>query len=323
MTLSIVTGSNGFIGSHLVDELVNRGEQVICFDKQFDNLAHHTTSQVHKIYCDVTKSDIRIPKVDCIYHLAALSNIIPSISNPRDYYETNVTGTFNMLEAAQLAGVKKFVYAASASCYGISYPMKDGNFIARSEDDECFPAYPYALTKYLGEQLVMHYGKVYGMEVVSLRIFNCYGNRSLTKNAYGAMFNTFMAQKCQGKPFTVIGDGTQSRDFVYVDDVVEAFVLAAQKGTGIYNCGTGSPTSINRICEIIGGPVVNIPDRAGEPHCIYADNGKLRSLGWEPKTTIEAGIALMTHNLGYWKDAVVFSPEMIEKEVSEWQKHLA
>lgn len=301
----IVTGGLGFIGSHLVDALKTRGRNVRVIDMH-DNIR------------------VPLPKmlfmgIDTVYHLAALSNIIPSITHPRDYFETNVDGTFNVLEAARLAGVRKIVYAASASCYGknVSKPRKP-----TSENEICDPAYPYALTKYLGEQLVMHYGKVYGMNVVSLRIFNCYGQRSLTKSTYGAMFNTFLAQKANGKPLTIVGDGTQSRDFVYVDDVVEAFILAAEKGSGIYNLGTGKSTTINRVAELIGGEGIHIPERSGEPHCIYADNTKLKSLGWQPKWSIERGIGEMLENLDYWKSAKIWEPEAIEKETREWQKCL-
>lgn len=299
---SIVTGGAGFIGSHLVAALGKRGERAHVMDRPVFDIREPLDRQKFK-------------DVDTVYHLAALSNIIPSITDPRSYYETNVTGTFNVLEAARLAGVKKFVYAASASCYG-------QNGIRRNEYDECHPAYPYALTKYLGEQLVMHYGKVYGMDVVSLRIFNCYGPKSLTKSAYGAMLNTFLAQKANGKPMTIIGDGTQSRDFVYVDDVVEAFILAAEEGAGIYNVGTGVPTSINRICEIIGGATVRIPQRSGEPHCIYANNTRLEQLGWQPKVTIEEGISLMMENLNYWKDAKIWELETISEETKEWERCL-
>lgn len=309
----VVTGSSGFIGSHLVEALESRGREVKRIDKPSYDIREHLGKHVFK-------------DVDTVYHLAALSNIIPSITHPRDYYETNVTGTFNVLEDARLAGVRKIVYAASASCYGtepswygIAQPLKS----KFKENNDCNPAYPYALTKYLGEQLVMHYGKVYGMDVVSLRIFNCYGNRSLTKSAYGAMFNTFLAQRANMKSLTIVGDGTQSRDFVYVDDVVEAFILAAEKGNGIYNIGTGVPTTINKIGKIIGGDSIFIPERPGEPHCIYADNARLTSLGWEPKINIERGIGKMLENLNYWRNAKVWELEAIETETREWNKCLA
>lgn len=308
MSFDIVTGGQGFIGSHLCDALRKRGRCVEVIDIK--------TLRLQSPGIEKPINPEKFHGCDTVYHLAALSNIIPSITNPRDYYETNVTGTFNVLEAARLAGVKKFVYAASASCYGKDYTED------RNEDDLCTPAYPYALTKYLGEQLVMHYGKVYGMNVVSLRIFNCYGPKSLTKSAYGAMFNTFLAQKANNRPMTIIGDGTQARDFIYVDDVVEGFIIAAEKGAGIYNCGTGNATSINQVCKAIGGTVVHVPERAGEPHCIYADNRKLRSLGWEPKITVEEGISLMMKHLDYWKSAKVWEPDTIAQEIKEWQSCL-
>lgn len=303
MTISCVTGGNGFIGSHLAHEIRNRGNIV--------KIADLAGVDVRE---PLYKSDFK--NIDTVYHLAALSNIIPSIINPRDYYETNVTGTFNVLEAARLAGVKKFIYAASASCYGKS-PA-----IPTWEQSPPSPKYPYALTKYLGEQIVMHYGEVYGMDVVSLRIFNCYGNNSLTKSAYGAMFNTFMAQKANNKPLTIIGNGEQSRDFIYVDDVVEAFILAAQHGKGIINVGTGKPTSINRIAEIVGGPKTHIPERSGEPHSIYADITRLKALGWKESVSIEQGIEKMLANIDYWKNAKIWEPENIAKETEMWEKCL-
>lgn len=298
--MDVLTGSEGFIGGHLKKALLST--------RDIFTLDLNAT-----IPMDIRKPVLALGSVDTIYHLAALSNIIPSITNPRDYYETNVTGTFNVLEAARLAGARKFVYAASASCYGET-PARPVH-----ENSLCNPAYPYALTKYLGEQLVMHYGKVYGMDVVSLRLFNVYGPRSLTKSAYGAMFNTFLAQKANGKPLTIVGDGTQSRDFTYVDDVVDALILAAEKGAGIINVGTGKPTSINRVAEIIGGETVSIQERGGEPYYIYADNTKLKALGWEPKTSIEQGIANMMENLDYWKNAKVWEPDAIAEQTKEWQ----
>lgn len=299
MTFDIVTGALGFIGSHLMAALRKAGRDIKAWDMEHD----------------VRQPLFPLVGCDTVYHLAALSNIIPSISHPRDYYETNITGTLNILEAARLGGVRKFIYAASASCYGL-----DGEYC--DEDDICSPQYPYALTKYLGEQLVLHYGKVYGIEVVSLRIFNAYGPNSLTKSAYGAMFNTFLAQKANGKPLTIIGDGTQGRDFVYVDDVVSAFQITAEKGNGIYNCGTGIPTPIKQVAEIIGGERCEIQERYGEPRCIYANNSKLRRIGWSPKTDIGTGVKIMMENLDYWKGAKVWDPSSIEMETATWQKYL-
>lgn len=303
--IDIVTGGCGFIGSHLVDSLRARGRDVFVIDLKSPTPI------------DITGGMFELPAdIDTFYHLAGLSNIIPSISHPRDYYDTNVTGTLNMLEYAMANGCKKFVYAASASCYGKSeMPAK--------EEDACFAHYPYALTKYMGEQLVMHWSQVYKLPAASLRIFNAYGPRSLTKNAYGAMFNTFLAQKANGKPLTIVGDGTQSRDFIYVDDVVEAFILAAQKGSGIYNLGTGNPTTVKKVAELIGAERRRIAERGGEPHTIFADNTRLKSLGWEAKVSIEQGIGRLLENLEYWKDAKVWEPDAIAEETKEWSKWLA
>lgn len=299
--IDIVTGANGFIGKHMVAALEAKGRNVVKFD----------------LPADIRKPITLVPdKIDTIYHFAGLSNIVPSIKNPRDYYEANTTGTFNLIEAARLAGCRKFVYAASSGCYGQN-PVPP-----ISESHSCNPHQPYALTKYLGEQIVMHYGKVYGMAVASLRIFNAYGNGCLTKTTCPSMLNIFLAQKANGKPLTIVGNGTQSRDWVYVDDAVKAFMLVAESGAGIYNLATGIPTSVNRIAEILGGDAVHVPERGGEPHCIYGNNSRLRELGWEPGVSIEEGLALMLENLDYWKNEKVFTADGIQGETAEWEKRL-
>src|SRR5205814_2657722 len=181
--------------------------------------------------------------------IAALADIVPSIQNPAAYHKSNVDGTLSVLEASRKHGVKRFVYAASSSCYGIPdvYPTPETAPIR--------PQYPYALTKNLGEQMAMHWGQVYKLPVVSVRFFNVYGPRSRTSGTYGAVFGVFLAQKLKGKPFTVVGDGTQTRDFTFVTDVVDACaVAAASKASGeIFNVGSGKPTSVNRIVELLGG----------------------------------------------------------------------
>ena len=174
--------------------------------------------------------------VDWVFHLAGLADIVPSIENPDAYFASNVIGTYNIAQLAKEAFVKKVIYAASSSCYGIPtiYPTP--------ETAECNPKYPYALTKYLGEQILMHWHEVYNLPVTSLRLFNVYGPRARTSGTYGAVFGVFLAQKLAGKPFTLVGDGTQTRDFTFVSDVAKAFLASAKSPkTGlILNVGSGN-----------------------------------------------------------------------------------
>jgi UDP-glucose 4-epimerase len=184
------------------------------------------------------------------------------------------------------------------------------------------PRYPYALTKCIAEQYVLHWGAVYGLPVVSLRLFNVYGPRARTTGAYGAVFGVFLAQKLAGRPFTLVGDGTQTRDFTFVTDVVEAMVLAAEadvEGT-VMNVGTGTAQSITRLIELLGGgEVVRLPKRPGEPDCTLADITLIqRRLGWRPKTSFEEGVRTMLAHIEAWRDAPVWTPAAIETATREW-----
>ena len=324
----MVTGGAGFIGSHLVERLLGDGHEVTVLDNlsngRLENLSpvsSHPALTFEQM--DVSDHD-RITRffagVEWVFHLAGLADIVPSIENPRDYHQANVNGTISVLEAARTAGVGKFVYAASSSCYGIpaSYPTL--------ETAEARPQYPYALTKYLGEQLVLHWGQVYGLPVTSLRLFNVYGPRSRTSGTYGAVFGVFLAQKLAGKPFTVVGDGTQTRDFTYVSDVVDAFVGAATssvRGT-IFNVGSGQTYSINRLVQLLGdGQIAYIPKRPGEPDCTFADTRKIgRELGWTPKVSLEEGVARMLEHIDHWRDAPVWDPTTISDATRVWFTHL-
>ena len=226
----VVTGGAGFIGSHLVDRLLDDGHKVVV-DRQFRHWASRKSRTaragsppVKIVRADVTDLEAIKPHfdgIDWVFHLAALADIVPSIESPIPYHRANVDGTVNVLEAARHANVRRFVYAASSSCYGIPdvYPTP--------ESAETRPMYPYALSKYLGEQCVMHWCQVYKLPAVSLRLFNVFGPRHRTTGTYGAVFGVFMAQKLAGKPFTVVGDGEQTRDFTFVSDVADAFVTAA------------------------------------------------------------------------------------------------
>lgn len=318
---SIVTGGAGFIGSHLVDALLKRGDEVNVIDicKSPKNLPQFH-DYLNYIYADIRHSGIFDEIPDCIFHLAAIADIVPSIENPAEYFHANVTGTLNILEAARKSGCKKFIYAASASCYG------DTPLIPTAEYSPNKPQYPYALTKYLGEQLVMHWSKVYGIPAISLRLFNVYGPRSRTNGTYGAMFGTFLAQLANEKPLTIVGDGTQGRDFIYISDVVDAMLIAADSDKlGIYNIGTGKPTSVNRIVELLGAKeTVNIPKRPGEPDITCADISKIKKdLNWEPKVSIEEGVAELLEHVDSYKNAPVWVAATIEKATSEWFRRLA
>ncbi len=324
----LVTGGAGFIGSHLVDRLAKDGHEVIVLDNfatgRSENLAkHYGSPNLNLQQIDITdREDIQphFRDVDWVFHLAALADIVPSIRQPMDYHQVNVDGTVNVLEAARLAGVKRFIYTASSSCYGIP------DIIPTPETATIKPEYPYALTKYLGEQYVLHWGKVYQLGVLSLRLFNVYGLRSRTSGAYGAVLGVFLAQKLHNKPFTVVGDGTQARDFTFVTDVVNALVMAAESDVSneVLNVGSGNTYSVNRLVELLGGDVVYIPKRPGEPDCTQADISKIRKmLGWEPKVSFEEGIKIVLEHIDWWQEAPVWTPETIQEATEEWFRYLS
>ena len=319
----VVTGGAGFIGSHLVDRLLQDGHNVLVLDNLssgcMENLSsHRSNDRLRVVEVDVAKfENIRdyFEGATWVFHLAALADVVPSIQNPLKYHASNVDGTVSALEAARKAGVKRFIYAASSSCYGIPdiYPTPETASIKME--------YPYALTKYLGEQYVLHWGKVYSLPVVSLRLFNVYGPRARTSGTYGAVFGIFLAQKLNSKPFTVVGDGTQSRDFIFVTDAVDAFINAAESDVKneVLNVGSGNTYSINYLVELLGGNVVHIPERPGEPRCTHADITQIRRmLGWGPNVPFEDGVRIVLDNIDYWKDAPLWTPEMISEATKEW-----
>lgn len=325
--ISLVTGGCGFIGSHIVDKLLNEGHTVKVIDNfttgRPSNLAHHNGNTRLTVYhMDIrNKGDIEpiFKNVDYVFHMAALADIVPSIQMPWEYYSSNVLGTFNVLECAKEAGVKKLVYAASSSCYGIpdEYPTK--------ETADIRPQYPYALTKRLGEETVLHWGQVYGLPVITLRLFNVYGVRSRTSGTYGAVFGVFLAQKLAGLPFTVVGTGEQTRDFTYVTDVAEAFFSAANSNivNRTYNVGSGGTYSVNYLCELLGGDIIHIPKRPGEPDCTYADTSRIcTELGWRPQVTLKEGVRRILDNIEYWREAPVWTPDKIKEATSDWFKFL-
>jgi UDP-glucose 4-epimerase len=259
-------------------------------------------------------------EVDWVFHLAALADIVPSIENPDSYFSANVIGSYNVAKLSTKYGVNRLLYAASSSCYGIPtvYPT--------AESAPCNPEYPYALTKYLGEQIMIHWNRVYGLPVTCLRLFNVYGPRARTSGSYGAVFGVFLAQKLAGKPFTVVGDGSQTRDFTYVSDVSSAFIAAAKNTDAGYvlNVGSGSSYSVNEVISHLDGPVVNIPKRPAEPDVTFADISRIKEvLGWQPQVTLESGIRQMLEKIQDWSDAPVWEPETIAAATSSWFRYLA
>jgi len=327
MPRALVTGGAGFIGSHMVDLLLAEGFEVRVIDNlatgHVENLAHHrgdprlAFEQVDM--CDVPAGASIFDGLDFVFHFGGIGDIVPSIERPVAYIRANVNGTIAMLEGSRRAGVGKFVYAASSSCYGLAD-------VPTAETAPIRPEYPYALSKYLGELSALHWAQVYNLPAVSIRMFNVYGPRVRTTGAYGAVFGVFLAQKANGRPLTVVGDGTQRRDFVYVTDVARAFLMAARSDyTGeIFNLGAGNPQSVNRLVELIGGSVAHVPKRPGEPECTWADIGKItRCLGWKPLVPFEDGVGRMLADLGAWASAPVWTPESIAAATGKWFTYLS
>jgi UDP-glucose 4-epimerase len=235
-----------------------------------------------------------------------------------EYMSANVHGTVHMLDCARNAGVNKFVYAASSSCYGLASTPT-------SENHPIDTKYPYALSKFQGEQAALHWHTVYKLPVNSIRIFNAYGTRSRTSGAYGAVFGVFLKQKLAKKPYTIVGDGSQARDFLYVTDVARAFYAAAstdQVGR-IYNLGAGKPQSVNRLVELLGGEKTYIPKRPGEPDCTWADITRAKQeLSWSPEISFEEGVAKIVANIDYWKNAPLWEPDSIANATKTWFEYM-
>ena len=318
MVKSLVTGGAGFIGSNLVDQLVKKKHKVIVLDNfstgRRSNLSHQTKKNVKIIKVDISSNknlDKYFNDVDYVFHLAGIADIVPSIENPNKYFKSNVVGTLNVVQAAKKANIKKFIYAASASCYGIpdKFPTK--------ENTKTDPMYPYAFTKWQAEELIMHWAKIYNFPAISFRFFNAYGPRSRTSGAYGAAFGVFLAQRLANKPLTIVGSGNQTRDFIHVYDLVSGIIKAAlsKKAGKIYNIGSGKEVKINKIIKLIGGRKVHIPKRPGEPNRSLADISKIKKdLDWQPKIKIEEGVKNLLSKIHYWKDAPIWTPKSIKKE---------
>tara|TARA_B110000914_G_scaffold222040_1_gene234838 strand:- start:222 stop:1202 length:981 start_codon:yes stop_codon:yes gene_type:complete len=319
---SIITGGAGFIGSHLSEKLISLGHKVVVVDNFV--VGKKKNIKIIKDKIEIVNKDIRnydsikdlFKNVDYVFHLAALADIVPSIENPDDYFSTNVQGTYNVLKASVENKVKRFIYSASSSCYGIpkKYPTP--------ENEKISPLYPYALTKRMGEELVVHFSKVYKLNTTSLRFFNVYGPRARTSGTYGAVFGVFLAQKIAKKPLTIVGNGNQRRDFTYVSDIVDAIIKTSKSKNlsgKIYNVGSGKTVSINRIAKLLGGKKIFIPKRPGEPDVTFANIKMIKKeVNWKPKISIEKGVNIILKSINDWKDAPVWTPEKIKKATKKW-----
>lgn len=323
----IVTGGCGFIGSHMTDRLLREGHDVIVIDNMSTGRRKNLDHVTGNSRLTIIEADINDPStfqfyngISTVFHLAALADIVPSIENPVAYYQSNVNGTMSVMEASRKNNVNRIIYAASSSCYGIPdyYPTPESALIR--------PQYPYALTKYLGEEICLHWAQVYKMNITSMRFFNVYGPRSRTSGTYGAVFGVFLAQKLNNKPFTIVGDGTQTRDFTFVTDVADACYTASLRDDvsgQVFNVGSGNTYSVNHLVELLGGEKIFIPKRPGEPDCTFADVKKISSiLEWKAKVTFEEGVAQMLQHIEYWREAPVWEPVSIQKATEGWFKYL-
>lgn len=333
MKTFLLTGGAGFIGSYLaerIQENLSNDDKLIIIDNlssgRKTNIQHIlnddriTFFELDINQIDSIKNDIP-KKIDFVFHLAGLADIVPSIDNPRTYFQSNVQGTISLLEFLRGLSepIQKLVYAASSSCYGIpnEFPTK--------ENSELKPEYPYALTKLQGEELILHWGKIYKLPVISLRLFNVYGPRARTSGTYGAVFGVFMAQINAGVPLTIVGDGSQSRDFTFVTDVAEAFWTAAQSDrmNEVYNVGSDNHYKILDLVKLLNHEFCHIPKRPGEPDITFADISKIKEhIGWHPKVSFTKGVQKMIENIKLFSDAPVWTPELIEMETKSWFKSL-
>lgn len=324
--IAVVTGGAGFVGSHMVDLLVSKGFSVRAIDNLTGGREANLAGQANNPDVTLDTRDIRALGEDdalfkdaqLVFHFAGIGDIVPSIEHPTEYMDVNVQGTVKVLEAARTAKVKKLVYAASSSCYGLAQTPT-------SETNPIDLQYPYALSKYLGEVSVMHWHRVYGLPANAVRLFNAYGPRSRTSGAYGAVFGVFLRQKLANKPFTVVGDGTQRRDFIYVSDVVRGFYAAADTEVSgeAFNIAADNPQSINRLVELLGGEKTYVPKRPGEPDCTWGDISKARRmLDWAPEMTFEQGVANVVRDIEYWRDAPLWDEKSITTATKSWFHYL-
>ena len=298
----IVTGGAGFIGSNLVDLLIEEGHEVHVIDNFSSGKKENCNEKAQYFELDISDSnnyeDLKniLLGSSGVFHLAALPRVQESIDNPLHFEKNNTLSTINILKACADSNVKRLVYSASSSAYGntIQLPSK--------EEDPVDPISPYAMQKYYGEIACRMFANVYGVETVSLRYFNVYGERQSLEGAYALVMCVFARQRLNNEPLTIRGDGEQRRDFTHVKDIAKANILAMHSemvGNGeVINIGNSDNRSVNQIANMIGGPTVNV-DPVVEPRETLADNSKARNLlGWKPTIIIEEWVPKYKEELG-------------------------
>ena len=296
MTKSLVTGGAGFIGSNLVDRLLELGHEVVVIDNEYSD-AHeqfywNDKSQNYKY--DIRDYENTRPLydgVDYVFHIAAEARIQPAIENPIEAVSINSVGTCTVLQCAREAGVNRVMYSSTSSGYGLNLTPN-----IETQPDDCLN--PYSVSKVNGEKLCKMYTSLYGLQTVCFRYFNVYGERQPLRGQYAPVIGIFLRQRAAGEPLTIVGDGNQRRDFTYVGDVVSANILAATTEVDsnsfgqVYNVGTGTNYSVNQIARMFDHETVNITPRPGEARVSLANNQKLRkTFGWEPTMKLEDWLA--------------------------------
>jgi len=293
MTLSLVTGGAGFIGSHIVEQLIGLGHEVVVVDNEYsDNEKFHWRDDTYNVNIDITDKALKnaFTNVDYVFHLAAEARIGPAIENPVNAVNINTIGTCNVLQCARDAGVKKVMYSSTSSGYGLNPSPND-----ETQPDDCLN--PYSVSKVAGEKICKMYTDLYGLKTVIFRYFNVFGERAPKKGQYAPVIGIFLRQRAAGEKLTIVGDGEQRRDFVYVKDVANANIMAALSNADdeaygqVYNVGSGKNYSVNDIASFISDDTINIPPRVGEARDSLANIDKIyKTFAWKPQTDVEEWI---------------------------------
>tara|TARA_B100000214_G_scaffold327816_1_gene266570 strand:- start:758 stop:1648 length:891 start_codon:yes stop_codon:yes gene_type:complete len=289
--ISLVTGGAGFIGSNLVDYLLSKGHQVVCIDNESAecNDKFYWNDKAWNINADITDYKVMrnaFTNVDYVFHLAAEARLQPAIKNPIEAVYKNCVGTTTVLQCAREAGVKRVVYSSTSSGYG-----NNSSPNIETQPDDCLN--PYSASKVAAEKFCKMYSDLYGLETVVLRYFNVFGERSPTRGQYAPVIGIFQRQRDAGEPLTIVGDGTQRRDFIYVGDVARANELAAlmpgvKDHLGqVFNVGSGINYSVQEIADAISDNQTYIPKREGEMETTWSNIEKVNKvIGWKPKVDV-------------------------------------